>query len=55
MKYQGLVKDRMNYAPIKKTFWYSTYEEAHKAAELLCSMYYKGDRGEIDVTTSNAE
>ena len=51
MKYRGLVKDRMHYAPLKKTFWYSTYEEAHNAAEELCKKFYSGERGEIDVIT----
>ena len=51
MKYQGIVRDRMNALADRKTFWYSTYEEAHKAAELLCNMHYSGDRGEIDVVT----
>ena len=51
MKYQGIVRDRMNALADRKTFWYSTYEEAHKAAESLCDMYYSGDRGEVDVVT----
>ncbi len=49
MKHQGLVIDRMNHFPPRKTHWYETYKEAHDAAEKLCKKHYSGDRGEVDV------
>ncbi|GFN32562.1 hypothetical protein PCURB6_28220 [Paenibacillus curdlanolyticus] len=46
--YQGLVIDQLKSLETRKTRLYTTYQEAHKAAEKLCKRTY-GDRGGIDV------
>lgn len=48
MKYQGIVVDRLNTLDDRKTKLYSTYKEAHKAAENLCKRTM-GERGSISV------
>lgn len=47
-QYRGIVKDDLGTMETKKTKWYSTYKEAHDAAENLCKKTM-GDRGSIDV------
>lgn len=47
-KYQGIVKDRLGTLGERKTRYYATYEEAHKAAEKLCRKSW-GDRATINV------
>jgi len=32
-KYQGQVRDRMTSEIVKKTKWYTTWEQAHRAAD----------------------
>lgn len=54
MKYRGLVIDRMNTLETRKTKYYSTYQEAHEAAEKLCKKTL-GERGSIDVEEKEAE
>lgn len=49
-KYQGIVKDRLRTLGERKTRYYATYQEAHKAAEKLCRKSW-GDRATIDVIT----
>jgi len=39
MKYQGLVKNRLN-GSARRTRWYKTYEEAHRRAESLGERVY---------------
>lgn len=46
--YRGIVKDQLKTLETYKTGEYSTYKEAHDAAEALCKRTY-GDRGTIDV------
>jgi len=46
--YRGIVKDQLKTLETRKTREYSTYKEAHDAAEKLCKRTY-GDRGTIDV------
>lgn len=46
--YKGIVKDQMGSLPDRKTKNYSTYRDAHEAAEKLCKQTY-GERGTIDV------
>jgi hypothetical protein len=53
MKYQGIIKDRLNTMEDRKTKWYDTYKDAHDAAEKLCKRTM-GDCGEIDVVTKDA-
>jgi len=51
MRYQGLVKNRLN-GSARKTRWYKTYEEAHRRAESLGERVYgKNYNWEIDVIT----
>lgn len=47
-KYIGIVKDQLRYLGTYKTKYYSTYKEAHDAAEKLCKKTL-GERGSIDV------
>lgn len=47
-QYQGIVKDDLGTMDARKTKWYSTYKEAHDAAEKLCKRTM-GDRGSINV------
>lgn len=54
MEYRGIVKDDMKALDDRKTKWYSTYAEAHSAAEKLCKRTY-GDRGSIDVETRKTD
>ncbi len=51
MKYRGIVKDDLNSIEDRKTKWYDTYKEAHKAAEILCRKSMT-DRGSIEVVES---
>lgn len=46
--YRGIVKDQLKTLETYKTGEYSTYKEAHDAAEALCKRTY-GDRGTINV------
>ncbi len=49
MPYKGLVKDRLQSLPDRTTKYYSTYKEAHDAAESLCKRTL-GARGTVEVT-----
>lgn len=49
-KYQGIVSDRLNTLPDRKTKLYDTYYDAHKAVENLLKKTYKS-RGTIKVKT----
>jgi len=51
MKYKGVARDRLGELKTRETRQYETYLEAHQAAERLCSKYFTGDRGEVDVIT----
>ncbi len=51
VKYQGIVKDRLGECEDRKTKHYTTYQEAHIAAERLCEKHFSDERGEIDVIT----
>lgn len=51
-KYIGIVKDQLRYLGTHKTKSYSTYKEAHDAAEKLCKKTL-GKRGIIDVKELN--
>jgi hypothetical protein len=46
--YVGYVIDRLGSLPTRKTRKYSTYKEAHDAAEKLCKRTY-GARGYVGV------
>lgn len=46
--YRGIVKDQLKVLETRKTREYSTYKDAHDAAEKLCKKTY-GDRGIVDV------
>ncbi|HZK23801.1 MAG TPA: hypothetical protein VFC74_00235 [Oscillospiraceae bacterium] len=47
-KYRGIVKDDMGNMESRQTRWYSTYKEAHDAAEKLCERTI-GERGSVEV------
>lgn len=51
-KYRGIVIDHLNELETRKTKFYTTYRQAHEAAEKLCKKTY-GDRGRIDVVVSS--
>lgn len=46
--YQGILKDRCGILNERRTRYYETYYDAHKAVEKLCRKSW-GDRGTIDV------
>lgn len=48
VKYQGIVKDQLNTLDTRKTKLYSTYKDAHDAAEKLCKRTMES-RGTIEV------
>ena len=48
VRYRGVVEDQMKTMDTRKTKHYSTYKDAHDAAERLCKKTM-GDRGTIDV------
>jgi hypothetical protein len=50
MTYRGLIIDTIHTLDDRKTKWYSTYKEAHDAAESLCKRTM-GDRGTIEIIT----
>jgi hypothetical protein len=53
-KYRGVVKDQLKTLETRYTKWYSTYKEAHNAAEKLCKRTM-GDRGTLDVETKDQD
>jgi hypothetical protein len=52
MRYQGLVKNRLN-GSTRRTRWYETYKEAHNRAESLGNRVYGKNNysWEVDVIT----
>lgn len=52
MKYQGYAIDRFSALETRKTKFYATEYEAHKAAEKLCKKYFSGDRGMVRVEST---
>jgi len=55
MRYQGLVKNRLN-GEVRKTRLYSTWEKAHRQAESLGErLYGRNDNWGVDVVIKEEE